>query len=210
CGNLGAFAARLSNGSVVTWGDAFFRFSLLAIAPLVATDVVHICATSLTAFAAFKANGSVLAVHFFGGDSSKVAPHQTEGVVQVCGTNTACAALMIDGSVVTWGNDAEGGDSSGVASLLTEGVVEVYSNYRDFVALKADGSVVTWGDDDQGGDSSEVAALLTEGVVQICGSEMAFAAIKADGSVVSWGNPRFGGDSSAVAHLLTEGVTAIF
>ncbi|CAE8584402.1 unnamed protein product [Polarella glacialis] len=86
---------------------------------------------------------------------------------------------MIDGSVVTWGDDAEGGDSSGVASLLTEGVIELFSNYKDFVALKADGSVVTWGDDDQGGDSSEVAALLTEGVVHICGIEQAFAAIKA-------------------------------
>ena len=36
----------------------------------------------------------------FGGDSSKVAQHLTEGVVQVCGTNTACAALLIDGSVL--------------------------------------------------------------------------------------------------------------
>ena len=36
----------------------------------------------------------------FGGDSSKVAQHLTEGVVQVCGTNTACAALMIDGRVL--------------------------------------------------------------------------------------------------------------
>ncbi|CAE8658602.1 unnamed protein product [Polarella glacialis] len=200
CGNVGAFVARLSSGSVVTWGDPYFR-GRFAIAPPVDTDVVHICPTSIHAFCAFKANGSVLAVPHFGGDSSKVAQHLTEGVVQVCGTNTACAALMIDGSVVTWGDDAEGGDSSGVASLLTEGVVEVYRNYRDFVALKADGSVVFWGD---------TGSWSHEGdIVSVCGSGGAFAAIRQNGSVVTWGDDDQGGDSSEVAALLTEGVVHI-
>ncbi|CAE8621684.1 unnamed protein product, partial [Polarella glacialis] len=166
CGNVGAFVARLSNGSVVTWGDPWGR---IAIAVPEDTDVVHICPTSIHAFCAFKANGSVVTwgSPHFGGDSSKVAQHLTEGVVQVCGTNTACAALMIDGSVVTWGDDAEGGDSSEVAALLTEGVVHICGIEQAFAAIKADGSVVTWGQQVVGGDSSAVAHLLKEGVIAV-------------------------------------------
>ncbi|CAE8600881.1 unnamed protein product, partial [Polarella glacialis] len=106
-----------------------------------------------------------------GGNSSAVAPLLTEGVVQVCGTGGAFAAIKADGSVVTWGVADYGGNSAAVAPLLTEGA--------------ADDSVVTWGDADFGGNSAAVAPLLMEGVVQVRGNSRAFAAIKADGSVVT-------------------------
>ncbi|CAE8637698.1 unnamed protein product, partial [Polarella glacialis] len=176
CGNCGTFVARLSNGSIVTWGDSWGR-AVQAVPEV--TDAIHICSTSIHAWCAFLLNGSVVTwgSSHFGGDSSAVAQHLTEGVVQVCGTNTACAALMIDGSVVTWGDDAAGGDSSGVALLLRD-IISVTGSGGAFAAIRQNGCVLTWGDDAEGGDSSEVAALLTEGVVHICGIEQAFAAIK--------------------------------
>ncbi|CAE8731498.1 unnamed protein product [Polarella glacialis] len=202
CGNTGAFAARKSNGSVVTWGDTFSSDSS-KVAPLLTEGVVQVCGTN-GACAALLVNGSVVTWgnDEEGGDSSKVATLLTEGVVEVYSNYYAFVALKADGSVVTWGCTSW---TRQVATLLSD-VVQVCGSGGAFAAIKSGGSVVTWGDD-WGGDSSEVAALLTEGVVQICGGEMAFAAIKADGSVVSWGDSRYGGDSSAVASLLTEGFT---
>ena len=68
-----------------------------------------------------------------GGDSSAVRD-QLKDVRQVQGTDGAFAAVLADGSVVTWGKPGYGGNT----------------------AILADGSVVTWGDPDSGGDSSAV------------------------------------------------------
>jgi hypothetical protein len=58
--------------------------------------------------------GSVLTWGFKreGGDSSAVAARLTEGVVQVCGSGTAFAAIKVDGSVATWGLKMEGSKHS--------------------------------------------------------------------------------------------------
>ncbi|CAE8607641.1 unnamed protein product [Polarella glacialis] len=201
CGNTGAFAARKSNGSLVTWGSQFFGGDSSKVAPLLTEGVVQVCGTN-TACAALLIDGSVVTWgdDEEGGDSSQVTTLLTEGVVEVYSNYYAFVALKADGSVVTWGETSW---TRQYTKHLSD-VVQVCGSGGAFAAIKSGGSVVTWGDD-WGGDSSEVAALLTEGVVQICGGEMAFAAIKADGSVVSWGDSRFGGDSSAVASLLTEG-----
>ncbi|CAE8610321.1 unnamed protein product [Polarella glacialis] len=79
------------------------------------------------AFAAIKADGSIVAWGDAdsGGDSSEIAHLLMEGIVQVCGNDTAFAAIKADGNVVTWGNADNGGHSSAVASVLTEGVVQI-------------------------------------------------------------------------------------
>ena len=77
-------------------------------------------------------------------------------------TGPGYAALMNDGSVVTWGC-SEYADSSSVASELSSDVVNIFSNIYSFAALKSDGSVVTWGEIDSSSASSE----LSSGVINI-------------------------------------------
>ena len=97
----------------------------------------------------------------------------------------AFAAILGDGSVVTWGNPGSGADSTAVQSQLTC-VQKIQASENVFAAILADGSVVTWGD-----DSCDVHDQL-KNVQQIQACWLAFAAILADGSVVTWGDARRG------------------
>ena len=120
--------------------------------------------------------------------------------------NGAFAAILEDGSVVTWGD----ADDLAVTVRQFEISSRVCSRFKPhggaFAAILEDGSVVTWGDA-TGGDSSAVRDQL-KGVQQIQATNRAFAAILADGSVVTWGDADFGGDSSAVRDQL-KGVQQI-
>eukprot|EP00439_Symbiodinium_sp_Y106_P080270 s16_g19.t1 len=112
----------------------------------------------------------------------------------------AFAAILGDGSVVTWGSDIDGADSSAVQDQLRN-VRQIQSSPSSFAAILGDGSVVTWGEADHGGDSSAVQHQR-KNVRQIQATVMAVAAILGDGSVVTWGDADHGGDSSAVQHQL--------
>ncbi|OLQ00815.1 hypothetical protein AK812_SmicGene16491 [Symbiodinium microadriaticum] len=57
----------------------------------------------------------------------------------------AFAAILGDGSVVTWGNADYGSNSSAVQDQL-KNVQQIQSCGRAFAAILDDGSVVTWGD----------------------------------------------------------------
>jgi hypothetical protein len=85
-----------------------------------------------------------------------------QGVDTIYSTYGAFAAVMKDGSVVTWGDSNYGGDSSLVQAELKQGVDTIYSNYGAFAAKMQDGSVVTWGNPITGGDSSQVQAELKQ------------------------------------------------
>ena len=78
-------------------------------------------------------------------------------VQQIQATSCAFAAILADGSVVTWGHAEGGGNSSDVQDQL-KGVQQIQATRRAFAAILADGSVVTWGDPVSGGNSSEVQA----------------------------------------------------
>ena len=82
----------------------------------------------------------------------------------------AFAAILADGSVVTWGDPDFGGDSSEVQDQLKI-VQQVQGTFGAFAAILADGSVVTWGDPDFGGDSSEVQDQL-KSVQQVQGTRV--------------------------------------
>ena len=69
------------------------------------------------------------------------------------GPDSAFAAILEDGSVVTWGDPGWGGDSSAVQDQL-KSVQQVQATDSAFAAILEDGSVVTWGDPGRGGDSS--------------------------------------------------------
>ena len=97
---------------------------------------------------------------------------------------SAFAAILGDGSAVSWGCEERALDSRDVHHQL-ENVQGA------FAALLHNGSLVTWGDPKCGGDCSAVADRLTN-VHQIQSSARAFAAVLGDGSVVTWGHPNYG------------------
>lgn len=67
-------------------------------------------------------------------------------------THSAFAAILKDGSVVTFGSSAVGGDSSRVQHRLNQ-VKEIQSDGHAFAAILSDNRVVTWGCSNLGGDS---------------------------------------------------------
>eukprot|EP00435_Cladocopium_sp_Y103_P001321 s3583_g1.t1 len=215
-----AFAAILTDGSVTTWGDPDSGGDSSAVQDRL-RNVQQIQSTA-RAFAAILADGSVVTWGDpdSGGDSSAVqdqlrnvqriqatlsvwgicSNHQLSDVKQVQATDRAYAAILTDGSVVTWGHPEWGGDSAAVQDQLRN-VQQIQSTARAFAAILADGSVVTWGHPEWGGDSAAVQDRLRN-VQQIQSTARAFAAILADGIVVTWGDPEWGGDSAAVQDQL--------
>ena len=120
--------------------------------------------------------------------------------VQIRACECAFAAILVDGSVITWGHQAYGGDSRALQDQL-KGVQQIQASHGAFAAVLTDGSVVAWGNASHGGDSRAVQDQL-QGVQQIQASCRAFATILTDGSVVTWGPPHYGGDSHAVQDQL--------
>ena len=63
---------------------------------------------------------------------------------QIQAAREAFAAILEDGSVVTWGDPDGGGDSSAVQGKL-KSVQQIQAVHYGFAAILEDGSVVTWG-----------------------------------------------------------------
>ena len=72
--------------------------------------------------------------------------------VQFQATAGAFAAILGDGSVVTWGDDVEGGDSSALQAQLKNVLQIQGTRYGAFAAILDDGSAVTWGDAEFGAE----------------------------------------------------------
>eukprot|EP00435_Cladocopium_sp_Y103_P052315 s29_g16.t1 len=175
--NDGAFAAIRADGSVVTWGSLSNGGDSSQVQDQL-KSVQQVQANG-SAFAAILADGSVVTwgTKDFGGDSFEVqhwlkSVRQIQandrawlkGVQQVQACGSAFAAILADGSVVTWGDLDYGVDSSEVQDRL-KGVQQVQASGRAFAAILADGSVVTWGDKDSGGDSSAVAGQFANATI---------------------------------------------
>ena len=79
------------------------------------------------------------------GQCSSRVQDQLKNVQQICGAGEAFAAILADGSVVTWGEPNYGGDSSRVQNQLRN-VQQISATDSAFAAILAGGSVVTWGD----------------------------------------------------------------
>ena len=73
---------------------------------------------------------------------------QLKNVQQIQATKAflggAFAAILDDGSVVTWGSACHGGDSSAVQGQL-KNVQQIQATVDAFAAVLDDGSVVAWG-----------------------------------------------------------------
>ena len=82
--------------------------------------------------------------------------HQLKNVQQIQASDDAFAAILGDGSVVTWGHVGLGGESSAVQDQLKNVQQIQETGTGAFAAILGDGSVVTWGVAKLGGDSSAV------------------------------------------------------
>ena len=69
---------------------------------------------------------------------------QLKNVQQIQANHGAFAAILDDGSVVTWGDDQSCGESSSVWDQL-KSVQQIQAAPRAFAAILSDGSVVTPG-----------------------------------------------------------------
>ena len=154
-------------------------------------------------------NGSIItAGNGYGVDISAVSEELSgsipeKKVVSVYSNGKAFAALRVDGSVVTWGDNNSGGDWESVSAQLNETnpVVSVVSTFNAFSALRLDGSVVSWGSIKNGGsqgsmsvhldNSSDVKLLYSSFPYgrPINDSDYAgeFFALRSDKHVVEWG-----------------------
>ena len=63
---------------------------------------------------------------------------------QIQASRSAFAAIISDGSIVSWGHPLYGGDSRDVQDQLTD-VQQIQAFDGAFAATRCDGSVVTWG-----------------------------------------------------------------
>ena len=95
--------------------------------------------------------------------------------VEVRSTLGAFAAILGDGSVVTWGSAGSGGDSNAVQQQLLN-VQQIQASNSAFAAILGDGTVVTWGSAGHGGDNSAAQDKLQD-VQQVEASSKAFAAV---------------------------------
>ena len=86
----------------------------------------------------------------------------------------AFAAILADGSVVTWGSAPDGGDSRAVQDQL-KNVRRIQAAARAFAAVVSNRSVVAWGHAHFGGSTVAVQDQLKT-VQQIQVSDGAFAA----------------------------------
>ncbi|CAE7379469.1 rluD [Symbiodinium pilosum] len=195
------------DGSVVTWGDADWGGNAASV-----QNQLYMISWVSGTFRAFlelresgtfylgdDVDGSVVTWGDpkCGGDSSRVR-QELRGVVEVCHTAGAFAALKADGSVVAWGDPACGGDNSSVHKLC-KAARQMFGLYKVFACIMEDGSVSIWGDDTLCKDMTHL-----QNITAVSGTAKACAAIVADGSVVAWGEERWGGDCSEVASQLQE------
>ena len=146
------FAALKDDKTVVFWGQ-YGDFEDIADGKLsdiaeVYTDGGFVCITEDGEAIALSKNGLS---RNMGYDSSigsnkyvDISDQLKGGVKKVFGTDYASAALMDDGSVVTWGDYRYGGAVS-PNEHLESGVVDIITTNGAFAALKDDGTLVTWG-----------------------------------------------------------------
>eukprot|EP00439_Symbiodinium_sp_Y106_P061737 s1045_g9.t1 len=130
--------------------------------------------------------------------TAEMTEDKLKNVKQIQASQSAYAAILANGTMVSWGASCSLGDR---AVYELQEVRQVHAGQNAFAALLADGSVVTWGNPAYGGDCSAVQDQLRD-VKQIQAARLAFAAILAKGSVVTWGSAGHGGDSLFVQDRL--------
>lgn len=109
------------------------------------------------------------------------------GYQQLIGSDLGWAALMEDGSVITWSSERNFAIPLAVRDRLEQGVQMIAASETLFFAIDKTGALFAWGDSHALTYFSEVKEKLKKGVVKVVGLEQAGAALIDDGSVVVWG-----------------------
>jgi alpha-tubulin suppressor-like RCC1 family protein len=196
-------------------------------------DVVEVVTTLSGAFAARRADGSVIVwgSHNSGGDASSQSLSSATPSTKVVGGFSTFAALKSNGSVTFWGRESYCSpriEFSAVAGSLNGSipVTDIVSNQDGgWAALRSNGSVITWGCYGSGSDSSAVSSQIngTNKVVKIFTADklfssyiwqLGFIALREDGSLVVWGGGAFTGTLPSevngtidVSKVFTNGVS---
>jgi len=134
----------------------------------------------------------------------------TSGVKSISSGLDHTCALMTNGDLKCWGNNAEGqiGDGTTVTRLtptkvtgLTENIIRVSSGYLHTCAVNKSGGVSCWGLNRSGqiGDGTTTSRLqpvgvsgLSSGIVAISTGQDFSCALGADSGVKCWGHNGFG------------------
>lgn len=203
-------AALREDGSVILWNSLNPDGVITVPEGLDGTIPAITIVGSESAFAAVRSDGSV--VMFGKDDLGDFEQYQQDldgsqhKVVSLHATNTSFAALMDNGSVVTWGNISDADRDKLAVQVPGHGpgsreqdrhlmIDSIYTTRGAFAAIKGDGAVVTWGDVGSGADLGEKQRFLNGDVatVSIAATEGAFAALRSDGRVIAWGDVKTGG-----------------
>eukprot|EP00438_Fugacium_kawagutii_P026244 Skav233559 [mRNA] locus=scaffold563:554001:556292:+ [translate_table: standard] len=120
-----ALAAVKTDGTVVTWGHADQGGDSAAVQEQLQLVKVHQIAATEASFAAMLEDRS----------------DQLQNVRSVHSSSGAFAAIMMDGTVQTWGHALSGGDCRSVQSQLLD-VRQIYESNKAFAAVTDGGDVV--------------------------------------------------------------------
>ncbi|OLQ12887.1 hypothetical protein AK812_SmicGene3149 [Symbiodinium microadriaticum] len=220
--SYGAFAALLSDGTVLSWGDPEFSKEAKA---FMVIEIIHEEMTEKGAVTEWRRKVMIdqqshKELAKLETQKRKIDREQAEldACNDIKGIKNAAQEMADDLfeakhfqqspakmqrlAGLSSASEEYGSDNLDVRSQLTD-VVQIASTDYAFAAIRKDGSVVTWGDYDYGGDSSAVKDQLQK-VRSISSTSEAFAAILEDGTVVAWGGEEYGGDCSMVQHQLTS------
>lgn len=219
-GTKSAFAALKNDGGVVTWGDSTNggNSSIRVPAGSNLTSGVSKIFVNNTAFAALKNNGSVVTwgdsisggnmtyIDTTNNNNINVSNSLTSGVIDICSTDAAFAALKNDGTVVTWGNGSNGGDSSnaknitGIIVQLTN-VKKIFSTSSAFCALTNDDKLIVWGFSGKGGVFPILDSKFnTAKIKRVFSNKDAFCALTTENELFVWGSDTNGGQITDVSN----------
>ena len=146
-----------------------------------------------------------------GAGTNRLVPTQTAltSVVALAAGENFSAALLADGTVATWGNNAYGqlGDGWNVSTQPTptlvpglSGVTAIAAGGIHILALKSDGTLRAWGRNDQGqvgniADTSVISPVTPNSInnaVKIAAGYYNSYALLDDGTVMAWGINNYG------------------
>ena len=243
-GNSRAFVALNKNGNIVSWGNEAYGGNLTTHKPsnVVSSWKYAKLYPGYLSFSAISKDGLLTTwgdikasytgeediydsgnlLKFFPSRSlyNLTTPEVTANMV--ISTSSANAALLNNGMVIAWGNNAQGGsaknkmfppgsfDSLGTSNANS--IWQIYSNWDAFAAVTVEGSLITWGKvvdkkdpTNPPASGSWVSAKPPQDsktkfngdseIVKIYHTSYAFLALKKDGSFFVWGTPGAGGSA---------------
>jgi alpha-tubulin suppressor-like RCC1 family protein len=202
--NERVFAGLKRDGSVVTWGSAFANLGNVYDSngdpspPVGTFGTVTRIFPGRISFLATNSDGSSVAWGSFRGQFSgksyamaeqldATTANKLKSVVDFRSNEYGFAALLADGSVISWGDNSEA-DYTSINGTLQQVIQLVHTN-ADFAALKRDGTVTFWGPYSDPATPALNSALTN--VTRLFANGWAFAALRSDNSLVTWGSPGF-------------------